>query len=323
MLKYIIKRLLMVITVMLGAIWIIFTINYFSTTNPAEVKLGLRASDPVLLAEKEHEMGLDRPYIVQLGSYLWDILHGDLGDSYNYSKSVASLMGSRIPNTLRIALGSMVLSICLGVPLGLIAALKQNSPADYIISTLAIVFSAIPGFIVGVFLMQVFSVKLGWFPVSGVENGLKSYILPVIASALATMTPIVRMTRSSILDVIRQDYVRTARSKGIPERQVTTRHVLKNALIPILTMIGSGLGNCLAGSILVEMIFQIPGMGMLINTSINGKDYITVQSCVMVCALVVCLCNLLTDLAYAAVDPRIKAQYSGGSKKHKKTAAAA
>lgn len=321
--KYVIRRILMIIPVLLGAIIVIFTINYFSVTNPAEVKLGLKATDEELLAEMEHEMGLDQPYIVQLGNYLWDLLHGDLGDSYTYSKTVSELLASRIPNTLRISIGALIMSIGLGVPLGLWAALKQNTAADYIISSLAIIFSAIPGFIVAVILMQVFSVQLGWFPVSGTDAGAISYVLPIIASGLGTMTPIVRMTRSSVLDVIRQDYVRTARAKGIAEGKVTTRHVLKNALIPILTMIGSGIGNCLAGSILVEMIFQIPGMGMLINSSINSKDYITVQGCVVVCALMVAVANLITDLAYAFVDPRIKAQYTSGSKKKKKAATAA
>jgi peptide/nickel transport system permease protein len=318
MLKYIVRRLLLIIPVLLGAIIIIFTINYFSTTDPAMIKLGLKANDPVLLAEMRHEMGIDRPYIVQLGEYLINLCKGDMGDSYVYSKTVAELIGSRVPNTLKISLGAILISICLGIPLGLAAALHQNSFVDYLTSILAILLTAIPGFLVAVVLVQYFAVKLGWFPVSGAGEGIRSFILPTIAAGIGSLAQNARMTRSSVLEVIRQDYVRTARAKGIAEGKVVTRHVLKNALIPILTMVGNGMGAAMAGSILVEMIFQIPGMGMLINSSINSKDFITVQGCVLVCAIVVCVMNLLTDLAYAAVDPRIKAQYTAGSKTKKK-----
>ena len=321
MTKYIIRRLLMIIPVLLGAVILVFTINFFSTTDPAMIKLGLSASDPVKLEEMRESMGLNRPYIVQLGEYLWNLLHGDLGDSYVYSKTVWELLGGRIPNTLRLGLGAMVIAFVVGIPLGLVAALHQNSAIDYITTTFAVIMNAMPGFLVAVILMLVFALKLGWLPSSGADSW-KSFILPIIAAGIGPITQNARMTRSSVLEVIRQDYVRTARSKGIAEGKIITRHVMKNALIPILTMVGSGLGSCLAGSILVEMIFNIPGMGMLINSSIMSKDFITVQGCVVICAIVVALANLLTDLAYGFVDPRIMAQYTGGNKKRKKTAAA-
>lgn len=319
MLKYILRRLLLIIPVLLGAIIVVFTINFFSTTDPAMIKLGLSASDPVKLAAMRETMGLNRPYIVQLADYVWNLFHGDLGDSYVYSKTVWELLAGRIPNTLKLGLGAMVISVCIGIPLGIVAALHQNSAVDYITTTFAVVMNAMPGFLVAVLLMVIFSLKLGWFPVSGAE-GFKSFVLPVIAAGIGPITQDARMTRSSVLEVIRQDYVRTARAKGIAESKVIVRHVMKNSLIPILTMVGSGLGTCLAGSILVEMIFNIPGMGMLINSSIMSKDFITVQGCVVVCAIVVALANLLTDLAYAAIDPRIKAQYTAGSKRRVKAA---
>ncbi len=322
MIKYILRRLLLIIPVLLGAIIVVFTINYFSTTDPAMVKLGLSASDPVKLAAMREQMGLNRPYIVQLADYIWRLFHGDLGNSYVYAKTVWELLAGRIPNTLKLGLGAMVISVCVGIPLGIVAALHQNSAIDYITTTFAVIMNAMPGFLVAVILMLIFALKLGWFPVSGAE-GFKSFVLPVIAAGIGPITQNARMTRSSILEVIRQDYVRTARAKGIAEGKVITKHVLKNSLIPILTMVGAGLGTCLAGSILVEMIFNIPGMGMLINSSIMAKDFITVQGCVVVCAVVVALANLLTDLAYAYVDPRIKAQYTAGSKKDKKAAEAA
>ena len=322
MFKYIMRRLLLIIPVLLGAIIVVFTINFFSTTDPAMIKLGLSASDPYKLAAMRETMGLNRPYIVQLADYIWNLLHGDLGDSYVYSKTVWELLSGRIPNTLKLGLGAMVISVCIGIPLGILAALHQNSAVDYITTTLAVIMNAMPGFLVAVLLMIVFALKLGWFPVSGAESW-KSFVLPIIAAGIGPITQNARMTRSSVLEVIRQDYVRTARAKGIAEGTVISRHVMKNSLIPILTMVGSGLGTCLAGSILVEMIFNIPGMGMLINSSIMAKDFITVQGCVVVCAIVVALANLLTDLAYAAIDPRIKAQYTAGSKKQENAAPAA
>ncbi len=317
MIRYILRRLLLIIPVLLGAIIVVFTINYFSTTDPAMIKLGLSASDPYKLAAMREQMGLNRPYIVQLADYIWRLFHGDLGNSYVYAKTVWELLAGRIPNTLKLGLGAMVISVCVGIPLGIVAALHQNSAIDYITTTFAVIMNAMPGFLVAVILMLVFSIRLGWFPVSGADTW-KSFVLPVIAAGIGPITQNARMTRSSILEVIRQDYVRTARAKGIAESVITTKHVLKNSLIPILTMVGAGLGTCLAGSILVEMIFNIPGMGMLINSSIMSKDFITVQGCVVICAIVVALANLLTDLAYAAVDPRIKAQYTAGSKKHEK-----
>ncbi len=321
MIKYILRRLLLIIPVLLGAIIVVFTINFFSTTDPAMIKLGLSASDPYKLAAMRETMGLNRPYIVQLADYIWNLCQGDLGDSYVYSKTVWELLAGRIPNTLKLGLGAMVISVCVGIPLGILAALHQNSAVDYITTTFAVIMNAMPGFLVAVLLMIVFALKLGWFPVSGAETW-QSFVLPIIAAGIGPITQNARMTRSSVLEVIRQDYVRTARAKGIAEGKVITRHVMKNSLIPILTMVGSGLGTCLAGSILVEMIFNIPGMGMLINSSIMAKDFITVQGCVVVCAIVVALANLLTDLAYAAIDPRIKAQYTAGSKKDRKEKAA-
>jgi peptide/nickel transport system permease protein len=307
---------LLIIPVLLGAVIIVFTINYFSTANPAMIKLGLSASDPAKLAAMEAQMGLDQPYFVQLGRYLLGLLRGDLGQSYVYDKTVAELIASRIPNTLRMSIGAILLSIIAGIPLGLLAALRQNTAVDYATTTFAVLMNAMPGFLVAVLLMIIFAVHLKWFPVSGVDSW-KSFVLPVIASGIGPITQNARMTRSSVLEVIRQDYVRTARSKGIEENKVIARHILKNALIPIITLIGSSLGTCLAGAILVEMIFNIPGMGMLINSSIMSQDYITVQSCVLVCAAVVTIMNLLTDLAYAAVDPQIRAQYAAGAKKRK------
>jgi len=321
MVKFIIHRVLLVIPVLAGVIIIVFTINFFSTTNPAMVKLGLYSTDPERLAAEEHKMGLDRPYIIQLGDYVWGVLHGDLGKSYNNNQSVSELIAGRFFNTFRMAVGAVIVSILIGIPLGLIAALKQNTAVDYVTTTFAIFMNAMPSFLVAVVLMLVFAMKLHWFPISGADT-MKGLVLPIIAAGMPLITQNARMTRSAVLEVIRQDYVRTARAKGISERVVILRHVLKNALIPILTLVGTSFGMCLSGSILVEMIFNIPGMGMLISSSIMAKDFIIVQGAVLVCAVIVTVMNLLTDLAYAAVDPRIKAQYTSAAQKKKRTAAA-
>lgn len=321
MFKFIVKRVLLIIPVLLGAIIVVFTINYFSTSDPAMIKLGIAASDPEKLAAMQHEMGLDRPYIVQLADYLWGLCRGDLGESYIYSKTVWELISARLPNTLKMSVGAVVLAVVIGIPLGLLAALKQNTAIDYITTSFAILLNAMPGFLVGVVLMLVFAVQLKWFPVSGADSW-QSFVLPVVAAGVGPITQNARMTRSSVLEVIRQDYVRTARAKGVSERTVIWRHVMRNALIPIITLIGASLGTCVAGSVVVEIIFNIPGMGMLIKSSIGSQDYITVQGCVVICALVVTVMNLLTDLTYAAVDPRIRAQYTAGSKRRKKTPAA-
>ncbi len=319
MLKFTLKRILLIIPVLLGAIIVVFTINYFSTADPAMIKLGTAATDPEKLAAMRAEMGLDRPYIVQLADYLWGLARGNMGDSYIYSKTVWELISARLPNTLKMSVGAVVLSVIIGVPLGLMAALKQNTAVDYITTGFAILLNAMPAFLVGVVLMLVFAVNLRWFPVSGADSW-KSFVLPVVAASLGPITQNARMTRSSVLEVIRQDYVRTARAKGVAEKTVIWRHVMKNALIPILTLVGASLGTCVAGSVVVEIIFNIPGMGMLIKSSIGSQDYITVQGCVVICALVVTVMNLITDLAYAAVDPRIKAQYTAGAKQKKKKA---
>ena len=320
MLRYIFRRVLLMIPVMLGAIIIVFTINFCSEVSPAVIALGSHALDEELLAKTEHEMGLDRPYLVQLGEYLLNLIRGDLGDSYVYPQKVATLIKARIPNTLKISVMSICFAAVIGIPLGVIAALRQNTIVDYGTTTFAVLLNSMPSFLVAVLLMIVFAVKLRWFPVSGLDNWT-GYVLPIAAATVTPITQNARMTRSAVLEVIRLDYIRTARSKGIDEGTIRIRHVLRNALIPILTLIGGSLGHCVAGSILVEKIFNVPGMGTLISQSISVKDYITVQGCVIVCALFVTVMNLLTDLAYAAVDPRIRAQLSVKKRRREKPAA--
>lgn len=313
MIKYVLKRLLMMIPVLIGVVIIVFTINYFSAVSPAVILAGANASAEDI-AEKNAELGLDRPYLVQIGSYFYDmVFHGSLGTSYIYKQPVLSMIATRMPFTLRIGVIAAALSAVIGVSLGILGAVKQNSAYDYISTILSIICAALPPFLVCLGLMLIFSVKLKVLPIQGVQSW-KGYILPIIATGMSPVAMTARMTRSSMLEVIRQDYIRAARAKGVPERVVIWNHTLKNALIPILTVVGMNFGLSMTGSVICETIFNIPGLGLLMSSSISQRDFITTQGCVLICAFIVCLMNLLTDLCYAFVDPRIKAQYGGKRK---------
>ncbi len=317
MIKYVIKRILMMIPVLIGVVIIVFTINYFSEVSPAVILAGANATAEDIAA-KNAELGLDRPYLVQIGSYFYNLIfHGSMGTSYIYKQPVISMIATRMPYTLTIGIIAAAFSAVVGIVLGILGAVKQNSIFDYISTTLSIICAALPPFLVCLGLMLVFSVHLKWLPIQGI-NGWKSYILPIIATGLSPIAMTARMTRSSILEVIRQDYIRAARAKGVPEGVVVWKHTLKNALIPILTVVGMNFGLSMTGSVICETIFNIPGLGLLMASSISQRDFITTQGCVLVCAFIVCVMNLLTDLCYALVDPRIKAQYKNTGKSIKK-----
>lgn len=316
MLRYTFHRIIQLIPVLIGVVVIVFTINFFSEVSPAYVICGENATEEVIL-QKEHELGLDQPYITQLWNYFRNLItKGDFGRSYTKSVGVWDLLKTRIPVSGTIGLLGALLAIVIGIPLGLLGALKQNTVWDYISTGLSIFCSAIPGFWLALLLMLAFSVKLGWTPITGVETW-QGYILPIIVSALPGVALLARMTRSSILENVNSEFIHTARSKGLPEHQVVVRHVIRNSLIPVVTVIGSMLGHCITGGVISESIFNIAGVGSLMNSSISGKDYITTQGCVLVCAACISVANMLTDLLYAVIDPRIKAQYSKGSKPRK------
>lgn len=314
MIKYVIKRILMMIPVLIGVVIIVFTINYFSTVSPAVILAGANASEEDI-AEINAELGLDQPYLVQIGTYFYNLVfHGSLGTSYIYKQPVLNMIATRLPYTLKIGIFAAILSAAIGVSLGILGAVKQNSAYDYISTVLSIICAALPPFLVCLWLMLIFSVRLGWLPIQGIQ-GWTSYILPIIATALSPVAMTARMTRSSMLEVIRQDYIRAARAKGVPERMVIWKHTLQNALVPILTVVGMNFGLSMTGSVICETIFNIPGLGLLMSSSISQRDFITTQGCVLICAFIVCVMNLLTDLCYAFVDPRIKAQYRSKGKK--------
>ena len=323
MLRYTFHRILQLIPVMVGVVVIVFTINYFSEVSPANVICGDNAT-PEVIAAKEAELGLDKPYLVQLGNYFFNLVFkGDMGRSYTKSVAVSQLIADRFAVSAIIGLLGALVSILIGIPLGLLGALKQNSIWDYLATTVSIICSAIPGFWLALLLMLLFSVNLKITPVTGIATW-RGYINPIICSAFPGIALLARMTRSSILENINADFIKTARSKGLPERKVILKHVIRNSLIPVVTVIGSMLGHCITNGVVSESIFNISGIGSLMNTSITGKDYITTQGCVLVCAFMIATGNMITDLFYAVIDPRIKAQYTrGAAKKVKKSKAAA
>jgi peptide/nickel transport system permease protein len=265
-------------------------------------------------AATEAKLGLDKPFIVQLLNYYKGVLHLDLGTSYSTMVPITRELSSRLPSTFALGFMGIFITIVIGIPAGIISATKQYSAVDYIITVVALILSSMPNFWVALMLMLIFSAKLGILPASGIDHWY-SWIMPGLAVGLGSVAGISRLTRSSMLDVIRQDYIRTARAKGVSEGKVITKHALKNALIPIITMIGVQLGTIVGGSVIVESIFNIPGIGTYMMAGINGRDYPVVQACVLVLALSICVVNLLVDIIYAFIDPRIKSQYGGGGKK--------
>lgn len=311
--KYILKRMLMLIPVLIGVIFIVFFIMSLSPVNPAEVILGDGATEESIAA-KEEELGLNDPFLVRFGNYVVDLVQGDMGVGWRSEISVAEEIKQVLPNTLILAFGSMVIAIAIGVPLGIFSAKHQNSLVDNLAMVLALIGISMPLFWLGLLLVIVFSVNMHLFPSSGFDKTsfftmVQSAFLPVVTLATLPTAMITRMTRSSMLDVVRQDYIDTARAKGVKESIITRKHMLKNALIPIITIIGLQFGTQLSGAILTETVFSWPGIGRLTIESIKTKDQQTVLGCVVVISLMFSLVNLIVDILYAYVDPRIKAKY--------------
>lgn len=319
MLKYIIKRALWCIPVLLGTIFIVFAINRLvDTGDPVSAMLGSNYTQEQY-DEKAAELGLDKPFFTQFFYYIKDlVLEGDMGVSYITKRPVSQEIVERFPVTFKLALVSIVIAVVLGIPFGIISATKQYSAADYSVTTLSLILAGMPGFWLALMLVLLFSLQVKWFPASGLGT-IKHWVLPALASGLSFIATITRMTRSSMLDVVRQDYIRTARAKGLSEGKVITGHALKNALIPIITTIGFQFGILVSGSVIVETIFSFPGLGTLMLNAITNRDYPVIQGCVIVLATLICVINLIVDIAYGLVDPRIMAQITGGKKKkHRK-----
>lgn len=317
MLWYIGKRLLWMIPTILGITIFIFTLMHIVPGDPAKLIAGSTASEEELEMTRE-TLGLNKPFMVQLGDYMGGLFfHGDMGTSYATNGSIRNEILARIPRTIALGIGSMVISTIFGILFGITAAVYQNRWQDRACMLAALVGISMPSFWLALLLILLFAVKLKWLPASGFD-GIKYYILPTLSSAISGMAGLARQTRSSMLEVIRSDYVITARSKGLTEREVTYKHALPNALIPVVTLVGSHFGYLLGGSLVIETIFGIPGMGTYMVNGINNRDYAVVQSCVIMLGVVFSVCMLLVDIAYAYIDPRIKAQYASSVKRRKK-----
>lgn len=317
MLKYIIKRILLLIPVILGVIFIVFIIMKMAPGDPVYALLGSNITEDMYI-RKQAELGLDKPIIVQYLLYIKNLfLHGDLGTSYSDGRAVTTIIMERFPVTLRLGLLGICLPIFIGIPFGIAAAVKHDSILDRVVCFVSLIFASMPDFWYSLMLMLLFALKLGWVPVSGIATW-NSWILPVIAVGMSPVAGLTRMTRSSMLDAINKDYVRTARAKGLPGMKVITHHVLKNGMIPVMTDLGMQLGNIMAGAVVVETIFNIPGMGTMIKAAIASTNLPVVQGSVAFLSLFICGINLVIDLLYAFIDPRIKSQYVSARKKAKK-----
>ena len=311
MVKYIVKRFIALIPVLLGVTLIIFTLLYFTPGDPALIMLSDEAATPEAIAQIHEELGLDDPFWVRYGNYVLDLLRGDLGVSYLNKRPVAEMLLERLPRTMTLACASAVLATVLGITLGVIAAVKHNSIFDNLCMIFALGGVSMPHFWQGLLLMLLFGVKLGWLPVSGYGT-LAQLILPALTIGYGCMAIIARMTRSSMLEVINQDYINFARAKGQKKFIIITRHALQNALIPIITTIALQFGILLGGSVITESIFAIPGIGKLMVDSIRASNYPVVQGGVLMIAFIYCVNNLLVDIIYAFIDPRIKTSLRNG-----------
>ena len=311
--KYILKRLVQTVAVIL----IVAIATFFLTSLvPGDPVLAVAGTDE-LEQEKYvaiyHELNLDKPVIERFFIWFWGVLHLDFGTSYVYHQGVWELIGSRIGITMYLALLSLVISFPIGVLFGIITAVKRGTKIDAVITLLANICACLPQFWIGICLMYVFGLKLGLLPAFGLkwasQVGLgahvKALIMPLTCLSLGGIAGITRQTRSSMLEVIRQDFVRTARSKGIREKIVISKHVLRNGLIPVITMLGSRLAHLIGGSMFVENVFTIPGMGMLIMKCVTSHDMPTIQAMVLITATVSCVAYIITDILYVVVDPRI------------------
>lgn len=316
MIKFIIKRVLWMIPVLIGVIFVVYTINTFTPGDPVVAVLGSTFTQEEYDA-KEAELGLDKPFLVQFFNYVKNIVTKfDFGSSYQSGRPVGEEIMERFPITLKLGILSSIVTIIIGIPTGIVSATRQYSRLDYAVTTSTLILASLPSFWLGLMMMLLFALKLGWLPASGISDW-KCWIMPVLAQGLSPVCTVTRMTRSNMLEVIRQDYIRTARAKGLAEGVIVRKHALKNALLPVITLVGMQLGTIMGGSIITESIFAIPGMGSLMVSALNNKDYPIILGVIIFLCVCVSVMNLLVDLTYAFVDPRIKAQYMSNKKKIK------
>ena len=304
MLKYFLKRVLQMIPLLLALSLIVFFLIRLIPGDPVTAMLGPGVPPDNVEFERQR-LGLNDPLLVQYGRFLLNLLKGDLGKSISTKRTVLYEIGHRLPTTLILAVGGTLISTLLGVLLGIIAAIKHNKFLDNFIMFISLITVSMPSFFLALIVILIFTIQLGWLPSIGLQTP-SSYIMPLLTLGSTGLGFMARTTRSAMLDIIRRDYIRTSRSRGIPSRVVTYSHALKNALIPIVTAVGLRFGGLLAGAALIETVFSIPGMGKFLVDSVSKRDYPCVQGAILILAAVFILVNTLVDLIYAAIDPRIR-----------------
>jgi peptide/nickel transport system permease protein len=304
MLRYLFRRLLLTVPVLLGVATLVFALIHLVPGDPAQAMLGDGASHEEVL-RLQHTLGLDRPLLTQYRSFLVGIAHGDLGTSFRYNTPVTAQIREKFPNTAALALAAMLVAVVIAIPLGIVAAVYRGTVIDHAAMTLALLGICMPNFWLGPLLAILFAVRLGWLPVSGI-GGLSHLVLPAITLGAALAAILARMTRASVLEELRELYVLAARARGLSGTRAVVRHAFRNSLIPIVTIIGLQFGAVLTGTIITESIFAWPGIGRLLIQAINFRDYPLVQGCILFISVTYVAMNLLTDLTYGFLDPRIR-----------------
>ncbi|MCD8195844.1 MAG: ABC transporter permease [Lachnospiraceae bacterium] len=302
------KRLLQIVIVLIGISFLTFLLTYISPGDPVTAMYSASGVTPSeeLMEQTREALGLNKPFIVQYFNWVWNCLHGDFGTSYAYNKPVLTLMMARLWPTLKLALCSLVLMLIISIPLGILSATHQGGPIDYFVRGFTFLGVSMPNFWVGLLLMLVFCVKLGWLPVVSSGQGLDKLILPSVTLAIAMASKYTRQVRTAFLEELNQDYVVGARCRGIKESTILWKHVLPNSILPLVTMLGLSLGSLLGGTSVVEVIFSYPGLGNMAVTAISSMDYNLVQGYVLWIALIYMVINLVVDISYGFLDPRMR-----------------
>ena len=307
MIGFTVKRILLLIPVLFGVAFLVFSILALMPYDAASVQLGM-ASTPEGIAAWNEAHGLNAPFLQRFFTYLWNLVHGDFGVSWTTNTSIATEFAQRIPTTLTVAAGTMTIIIVIGIPIGVISAVKQYSIFDTVTRVSAMLITAIPIFWLGLLLILVFALKLNWLPATG-GGSLKHFIMPCITLSACMAAQLIRMTRSTMLEVIRADFVLTAKAKGAKQSRVVLVHVLRNALLPTITVIGILLGQAVGGAIVTETIFALPGVGTYLLQGINKYDMPVVMLSIIFIAAVICVINIVVDILYMVIDPQLRGQF--------------
>ncbi len=302
--KFLLSRLASALIVVMGVSALVFLFLYMVPGDPVEVMLG-ESAQPADREALRRALGLDQPLLTQMGNYYNNLLHLNLGNSLYSQRPISEMLLERMPATVELALASLLVAVLIAFPMGVLAAVRKDTPWDQGAMGLSLVGISVPNFLMGPILILVFSLWLGWFPVSG-RDGLISLVLPAITLGTAMSSILSRMVRATVLETLNEDYIRTARAKGLSERLVIWRHALRNALLPVITLLGLQLGVLLGGAVITEVVFSWPGLGSLTIESIQRRDYPVVQACVLLISLAYVVVNTLTDLVYGWLDPRVR-----------------